>query len=44
MFKKKFFIKDSIYRVENNVFLYIAYKAIIIVLIPNKYYQFRAII
>ena len=29
------------YGIENNIFLYIIYKAITIVLIPNKYYQFK---
>ena len=41
VFRKKVLVKDSICRVENNIFLYIAHKAITIILIPNKYYQFR---
>jgi len=41
VFRKKFLVKDSIYRVENDIFLYILRKAITIILISNKYYQFR---
>jgi len=41
VFRKKFLVKDSICRVENDIFLYIAHKTITIILIPNKYYQFR---
>jgi len=40
-FREKFLIKDSMYRVENNISLYIVYKAVSIVLIPNEYHQFR---
>jgi len=40
-FRKKFLIKDSIYRVENDISLYMAYKVITIVLISDKYHQFR---
>ena len=40
-FRKRFLVKDSISRLENNIFLYIAHKVIIIILISNKYYQFR---
>ena len=38
---KKFLIKNSMCRIENNIFLYIVYKVITIVLIFNKYHQFR---
>jgi len=40
-FRKKSLIKDSICGAENDIFLYIVYKAIFIVLISNEYYQFR---
>ena len=38
VFEKNFLIKDSIYRTENNISLYIVHKVITIVLILNKYY------
>jgi len=41
IFKKKSLIKDSIYRVKNNISLYIVHKVITITLIPNEYHQFR---
>jgi len=40
-FRKEFFIENGMYETENNIFLYIVYKTITIVLISNKYYQFR---
>ena len=40
-FRKEFLIEDGIYGTENNIFLYIVHKVITIVLIPNKYHQFR---
>jgi len=36
-----FFIEDSIYKVENDILLYIVYKVIAIILILNEYYQLR---
>ena len=41
IFRKEFFVKNGMCRVENNISLYIVYKAIAIILIPNEYYQFR---
>ena len=41
VFRKKFLIKDGIYGAENDISLYMVYKAIAIILIPDKYYQFR---
>ena len=41
VFRKKFLIKDSMCRAENDIFLHIACKAIPIILISNEYYQFR---
>ena len=40
-FRKKSLIKDSICEAENNIFLYMAYEVVFIVLIPNEYHQFR---
>ena len=40
-FRKKILIKDGMCGAENNISLCIAYKVITIVLIPNKYHQFR---
>jgi len=40
-FMKKSLIKYGICGVENDISLYIAYKAVSIILIPNKYHQFR---
>ena len=40
-FREKISIKDSMCEAENNISLCIAYKVITIVLIPNKYHQFR---
>ena len=36
------FIKDSLDRAEYNILLYVVNKSIAIILIPNKYYEFRA--
>jgi len=41
VFRKKFFVKDGIYRAENNISLYMAHKVITIVFISNGYYQLR---
>ena len=41
VFRKEFFIEDSIYQVENDILLNIVYKFIAIILIPNEYYQLR---
>jgi len=40
-FRKKFLIKDGMCGAENDIFLYMVYRAIIIILISNEYYQFR---
>jgi len=40
-FGKKFLIKDGMCRVENDIFLYVVYKVVPIVLIPDEYHQFR---
>ena len=40
-FRKEFLVKDSMYGVENNIFLYMVHKGITIILIPNKYHQFK---
>ena len=39
-FRKKFLIKDNMCRAENDISLYMAYKAVSIILVPNEYYQF----
>jgi len=41
VFEKEIFIEDNIYKVENDILLYIIYKFIAIILIPNEYYQLR---
>ena len=41
VFRKEFFVKNRMCGAENDISLYIAYKTITIILIPNKYYQFR---
>jgi len=41
VFRDKFLIKDDMYRAENDISLCMVYKALSIVLIPNKYHQFR---
>ena len=41
VFRKEFFVKNGMCRAENNISLYIVYKAIAIILIPNEYHQFR---
>ena len=38
VFRKKSFIKDSMYGAENSIFLCMLHKVVSIVLIPNKYY------
>ena len=39
--RKKSLIKNDMYGVENGIFLYMAHKAVSIVLVPNEYHQFR---
>jgi len=39
--RKKFLVKDGMCGAENDISLYMVHKAITIVLIPNKYHQFR---
>jgi len=39
-FRKNFLIKDNMCRAENNISLYMAYKVVSIILVPNEYYQF----
>jgi len=41
VFRKEFLIKNSICRVENDISLCMVHKSITIILIPNKYHQFR---
>jgi len=41
VFRKNFLIKYSMYRVENNISLFMIYKVISIILIYSEYYQFR---
>ena len=38
VFRIKFLIKDGMYGVGNDISLYMVYKSITIVLIPNKYH------
>ena len=38
VFRKEFLIKDSMYGVENNIFLYMVHKAITSILVSNKYH------
>jgi len=40
-FRKKSLIKDSMCGVGNDIFLYMVYKVIPIILISNEYHQFR---
>jgi len=42
-FGKKFLIKDGMCRVENDIFLYVVYKVVLIVLIPNEYHLMNII-
>ena len=41
IFRKKFLIKDGMCEMENDISLYITYKAITIILISDKYHQSR---
>ena len=41
VFRKKSLIKDGMYGAENDIFLYMVYEAVSIVLILNEYHQFR---
>ena len=41
IFRKEFLVKDGICGMENNIFLYMAYKVITIILISNEYHQIR---
>jgi len=38
VFRKWFLVKDNMYGVENNISLFMAYKAITIILTSNEYY------
>jgi len=40
VFRKEFLVEDSMCETENNILLYIVYKVITIILIPDKYHQF----
>jgi len=38
IFRKEFLVKDGICGVENNISLYMAYKVITIIIVPDEYH------